>query len=79
MANLCFIVALNSRSREEHFPNKCPLHLHCEYHNFPTTISTRSVKGVFEKSLNCSGFFAYLLHTVCIFAYHFEQIQCPFY
>ena len=55
-ANLCFILALNCRSREEHCPNKCPFGLHFEYHNFLTTISTRVVKTVFEKSLNCSFF-----------------------
>ena len=51
-ANLCFILALNYRSRQEHCPNKCLFDLHFQYHNFLTTISTRAVKAVFEKSLN---------------------------
>ena len=55
-ANLCFILALNGRSREEHCLCKCPFDLHFEYHNFLTTISTRAVKVVFEKSLNFSFF-----------------------
>ena len=55
-ANLFFILALICRSRKEHCPNKCPFDLHFEYHNFLTTISTRVVKAVFEKSLNCSFF-----------------------
>ena len=55
-ADLCFILALNCRSREEHCPNKCPFGLHFEYHNFLITISTRAVKAVFEKSLNFSFF-----------------------
>ena len=56
MANLCSILALNCRSREEHCLNRCPFDLHFGYHNFLTTISTRLVKEVFEKSLNCSFF-----------------------
>ena len=32
--NLCFILALSSRSREEHYPNKCPFDLHFEYITF---------------------------------------------
>ena len=56
IANLCFILALNYRSRQEHCPNKCPFDLHFQYHNFLTTISTRAVKAVFEKSLNFSFF-----------------------
>ena len=51
--NLCFVLALNCRSREEHRPNKCLFDLHFEYHDFLTTISTRVVKAVLEKSLNC--------------------------
>ena len=30
-ANLCFILALNCRSREEHCPNKCPFDQYFEY------------------------------------------------
>ena len=55
-ANLCFFLALNCRSLEEHCPNKCSFDLHFEFHNFLTTISTRAVKAVFEKSLNFSFF-----------------------
>ena len=33
-ANLCFILALNCRSREEHYPNKCAFDLPFEYITF---------------------------------------------
>ena len=60
--NLCFILTLNWRSREEHCQNKCLFDLHFENHNFLITISTCVVKVVFEKSLNGS----FVLHSRCI-------------
>ena len=70
MVNLFFILALNCRPREEHCPNKCPFDLHFECHNFLTIISTRVVKGVFEKSFNfsffCFFFLSFFLYFFCI-------------
>ena len=73
MSNLCFILTLNCKSREEHFPNKCPFDLHFECHNILTTLATHVVKAVFDKTLN------YLfLHSCDIplvfLAYRFDEV-----
>ena len=60
-ANLCFILALNCRSREEHCPNKCPFDLHLIYINL---CSQGSIWEIIEFFIFCIAV-AYCLY-LCI-------------